>query len=90
MADRRTAWLRLVNILDGCHGRLRSLPIVSCATCIRLALLRIFRRAGDGLVSRSVGVVWGSGVGAGYFGSGASAVFVKKDQMTCAALGVLP
>jgi hypothetical protein len=26
----------------------------------------------------------------GYFGSGASGVFVKKDQMTCAALGVLP
>jgi len=35
-------------------------------------------------------VVWGFRDGAGYFGSGASAVFVKKDQMTCAALGVLP
>ena len=46
MADRRTAWLRLVNILDDCHGRLRPLPIVSCAICIRLALLRIFRWAG--------------------------------------------
>jgi hypothetical protein len=28
MADRRTARLRPVNILDGCHGRLRLLPIV--------------------------------------------------------------
>ena len=46
MADRRTARLRLVNILDGCHGRLRPLPIISCAVCIRLALLRIFRWAG--------------------------------------------
>ena len=35
-------------------------------------------------------MVLGFWVGAGYFGSGASAVFVKKDQMTCAALGVLP
>ena len=31
MADRRTASLRLVNILDGCHSRLCPLPIVSCA-----------------------------------------------------------
>jgi hypothetical protein len=46
MTARRTAWLRLVNILDDCHGRLRSLLIVSCANCLRLALLRIFRRAG--------------------------------------------
>jgi hypothetical protein len=46
MTDRRTAWLRLVNILDDCHGRLRSLPIVSFAICIRLALLRIFRSMG--------------------------------------------
>jgi hypothetical protein len=46
MAAGRTAWLRLVNILDGGHGRLRPLPIVSCAIRIRLALLRIFRWAG--------------------------------------------
>jgi hypothetical protein len=46
MAAGRTAWLCLVNILDDCHGRLRSLPIVSFAICIRLALLRIFRQAG--------------------------------------------
>jgi hypothetical protein len=31
MAERRTAWLCLVNILDGCHCRLRPLLIVSCA-----------------------------------------------------------
>lgn len=31
MTDRRTAWLRLVNILDDCHCQLRPLLIVSCA-----------------------------------------------------------
>ena len=38
MADRRTAWLRLVSILDGCHGRPRPLPIVTGANCKKLAL----------------------------------------------------
>jgi hypothetical protein len=46
MPDRRAAWLRLVNILDDCHCRLRPLLIVSCANFIRLALLRIFQGAG--------------------------------------------